>query len=176
MDSTYKIRKNNVIYKAKTIIKEENDIVIYSRSFPSTNPILGVKIHLVPPDEDQESLSISAVNKMSNSDKPLYIINLINEAIGSYFLYGLCADYITNFENFLGDIKIGNINVSFINADKTVNPANLSFLLEDLIKLVGKVDKPTIHIFVSDMQNLKEVSGRMKSFFLKCNGEILDNN
>ena len=170
----YKIRKNSTIYEAKnTIYESEDKIEIYSRNLPSSNPITGIKIHLL---DETDIDQVSAANLIvSDPSKYLYIVDLKKELIGSHFLYGLCADYVQDFERFLADVKIGKINLVFINIDFNQYPNNLSVLLEDLIRLSGKNEVANIHILVCSIGILKEVSGRMDEFFLKHNGNILDN-
>lgn len=168
-------KDNKTIYQY-SVPKDANKVEIFERSFPTT-PISGIMFHIIP----SETISFDAIamrikDQITDDDPNIFIIDLNDEAIGSYYFAGLVVDSLREFEDFFSDLKSGKIQIAIVNAEKAYTLTTVGMVFEQITAICGSNEEPNVHIFLNENKladTIIDANEIMKEYFIKNRGEVV---
>ena len=170
-------RKNSFMYNASANISQ-TDVTIHDKAFP-TEPLNFIRIHALEKSLAQKTIGPIILGdeiKKNGLSENVLVIDLSDEVVGRYYLYGLLVDTAKQFKELLADIAAGKITVCAFGLDRTKLHASVGAFIEDLINLCKKsnLQVPVIHLFMNDTSIIGKINKIMKDYFIKINGELVD--
>lgn len=175
---SYELMNDDVIYNSRQCNVVEQGF-IYEKAYPSEalKPIVFHAIDDYDNVEDHVKAIVHDYGTQGISDDQLFTINLNGLTIGNYFFAGLIYNSMNKSDEFIKDLKSGQIQLALVHMDKTVDGKN-GILILDLLHICKEIQTPVIHIFLPDIiakETLKEINEQLgDKYFIKYGNEVFN--
>jgi hypothetical protein len=176
-ENKYGILDNSCIHHAKNRDEYSMDIELFDKI--NSTHIPSIKFYVSDLSFDMDTYVNMVISTTKDGKSEVFIIDLDDKLIGDHSLTGMIAEYVSDFENFIKDLRDGNINIAFINIDKVANPElSISRLVEQVAYLCTSHNPPTAHVFIPKEKFNEGIMIKynklLKNHFIKINGDKVE--